>query len=53
MDRERIRVEALIEACRDMARLIKDAEIPEGIVRRCTSFELAEFIYNDNEFWHD
>lgn len=47
MDRERIRVKALIE-CRDMARLIK-----EGIVRRCTSFELAEFIYNDNEFWHD
>jgi hypothetical protein len=35
-----------------MARLIKDAEIPEGLVRRCLSYEVAEFVYNDNEFWH-
>jgi hypothetical protein len=47
-----IRTEALVEACKDMAQLIRDAEIPEGIVRRFLSFELAEFIYNDNEFWH-
>jgi hypothetical protein len=49
---DRIRTEALIDACKDMARLIKDAEIPEGLVRRCLSWEVAEFVYNDNEFWH-
>jgi hypothetical protein len=49
----RIRTEALIDACKAMAELIKDAEIPEGLVRRCLSWEVAEFIYNDNEFWHD
>jgi hypothetical protein len=46
------RTEALISACEDMARLIKDAEIPEGLVRRCLSYEVAEFVYNGTEFWH-
>jgi hypothetical protein len=46
------RYAALVDACRDMARLIKDAEIPEGLVRRCLSWDVAEFVYNDNEFWH-
>ena len=44
--------ETLLEACKDLARLIRDAEIPEGLVRRCLSFELAEFVYNDHQFWH-
>ena len=43
--------EKLIDACKDLARIIKDAEIPEGMVRRCLSFELAEFVYNDHQFW--
>lgn len=42
----------LVDACREMARLIKDAEVPEGLVRRFLSYEVAEFVYNDNEFWH-
>jgi hypothetical protein len=43
----------LIEACHDLARIIRDAEIPEGMVRRCLSFELAEFVYGGEEFWRN
>lgn len=53
MQSESRRERALIAACEDLARLIKDAEIPEGLVRRGISFELAEFIYNNYPFWEN
>jgi hypothetical protein len=44
-------LEVLVEACKDLASLIKDAELPEAMVRRCLSWELAEFVYRGHEFW--
>lgn len=37
----------LRDALDEMKRLILDYKIPEGIVRRYTSYQVAEFIFND------
>ncbi len=41
----------LIQGCEQLAQLIKYAEVPESIVRRILTFELAEFVYNGHCFW--
>lgn len=37
----------LRDACDEMARVIREMELPELAVRRMVSFAVAEFIYSD------
>lgn len=47
------KIEKLTNAVEAMADLIRDAEIPEGLVRRILGWELARAIYEQRPFPED